>query len=83
VLNPLWDKIVEALESSYTATKLHPTRLMNPALGISSNEAELPEGRTGFATPFATFHGLGSQGRTQAHEPLPKLTAFLVFPLLV
>jgi len=56
---------------------------MNPALGISSNEAELPEGRTGFATPFTTFHWLGSQGKTQAHEALPKLTAFLVFPLLV
>jgi len=56
VVNPLWDLIIAAVESSWTAFKLRPSQLTYPAPGTSSLEAQLLEGCIGVASPLANMH---------------------------
>ena len=39
-VNPLWDKIIQAVDFLWTDTNLHPSRLTDLAPGISSTEAQ-------------------------------------------
>jgi len=57
VVNPLWDQIIiAAVEASWTAFKLRPSQLPDPAPSPPSFEAQLLEGCVGVAPSLATMH---------------------------